>query len=311
MKTAFLFSGQGAQFVGMGCDLYEKYDTFKKIYEEAGEHLKIDLYKICSDEQTLSKTENAQAAIFAMSYAEYRLLGEHNIKPKYMAGFSLGEITSLAASGMLSFVETLDLISIRGKTMQKACNAADGAMFGIIGASDGEVEEVCEAVSKKYGYVTPANYNCPKQIVISGESEAAEKAADILAEKKYKTVKLKVNGAFHSKLMKCGENEFAGFLKSLNLKKPEIDLYSNITGNKFDFGNDIKSFMVDYIPNQMSSPVRFKNEIENISAEGCDMFVEIGPGRTLSGFVKKTIEDAKFSNAQDVESFEKTIEMFK
>jgi len=308
-KTAFLFTGQGAQHVGMGLNLYDEYETFKNIFDEAGEHLKIDLKKICSDDSELKKTSNAQAAIFTISYAIHELLKEKKITPNCMAGFSLGEITSFAASEMLTFKETLDLISVRGNAMQKACEKTPGAMYSIIGAEDELVEEVCDHISKTYGYVIPANYNCPKQIVISGETEAVEKAVAILGEKKAKTIKLNVAGAYHSKLMQYASGELTDFLKSINFKKPKTELYSNLTGKKFDYGENINLYMADYIPKQMSNPVKFKNELENISGD-CDMFVEIGTGRVLSGFVKKTCENAKFANIENVPTLISTIELF-
>jgi [acyl-carrier-protein] S-malonyltransferase len=309
-KTAFLFTGQGAQYAGMGCNLYDKYDIFKNIFEKASEHLKIDLKHICSNESELAKTNNAQAAIFAVSYGIYILLKKQNIEPDFMAGFSLGEITSFAASEMLSFNDTLDLISMRGAAMQKACDYKPGIMYGVIGAEDKLVEEVCDHISKTTGYVIPANYNCPNQIVISGETAAVEKAVSIFNEKKLRTIKLNVAGAYHSRLMQYAQNELIDFLKHLNFNTPKITLYSNLTGKIFDYGNDIKSFMIDYIPKQMSNPVRFKNELENKSKSGCGTYIEIGAGRTLSGFVKKTLENAKFANIQDVQTFESALELF-
>jgi len=317
-NITFLFTGQGAQYAGMGSDLYEKHESFKNVFDEAGEHLKVDLKNICSDENELAKTDNAQKAIFAVSYGIYETLKKHGIVPNRLAGFSLGEMTSFAASGMLGFKDALDLISARGSAMQKACDHTPGAMFGIIGADDAYVEEVCEHISKTAGYVVPANYNCPKQVVISGETEAVEKAAAIFGEKKIRTVKLNVAGAYHSKLMRYAEGELIDFLASIDFGPPKIELYSNLTGERLDCGksekrekrDEVKSFMVDYIPKHMSSPVRFKNEIENISAQGCDMYIELGAGRVLSGFVKKICEDAKITNIQNTQNLESVFELF-
>ena len=316
-KQAFLFTGQGAQFAGMGKDLYDKYNTFKNIFDEAGEHLKINLTDVCSDNLELAKTHNAQAAIFAMSYGIFKLLEEHDITPDCAAGFSLGEITSLAASGILNFKDTLDLIRLRGEVMQDACETFPGLMYSVIGADDKLVEEVCESILlKTKNYVIPANYNCPGQVVISGDAEAVEEAVKIFADKKIRTVKLNVAGAFHSELMKCNSHkqfQFKEFLGTLNYNLPKFDLYSNLIGEKFVFRNEhsslnnIKSFMIDYIPKQMSNPVRFRTELENMSYNGCGLFIEIGAGKVLSGFVKRTCENAKFVNVQDVETFETAI----
>jgi len=312
-KRAFLFTGQGAQYAGMGKSLREKYDTFKNIFDEASEHLKINLPDICENERELSKTHNAQTAIFAVSYGIYKLLEEHNIKPDCIAGFSLGEITSFAVSEILTFRDTLDLIKIRGEVMQAACEHTPGSMYSIIGASDELVEEICEAVSKtkSNGYVIPANYNCPGQIAISGETEAVGEAVKIFADKKIRTVKLNVAGAFHSKLMQYKQDELIEFLGTLNFSQPKIDLYSNVTGKKFGNNindiNNIKAYMTDYIPKQMSNPVRFREELENMSSDGCGLFIEIGAGKALSGFVKRTCGNARFLNIQDSDTFEEAI----
>ena len=312
---AFLFTGQGAQYADMGKDLRGKYSLFKETFGEASEHLKIDLASICSDSEELSKTHNAQAAIFTTSYGIYRLFAEKNIKPVCMAGFSLGEITSFAASEILNFGDALDLIKIRGKVMSEACEYKPGSMYSVIGAPDELVEEVCESVSKKTnGYVIPANYNCPGQVVISGEADAAEKAAGIFSEKKIRTVRLNVAGAFHSGMMRHGQEELTDFLRSINFSPPETTLYSNVTGERFSFGDfktkdEIKSFMTDYIPRQMSNPVKFRAELENISKSenSCDLFIEAGAGKVLSGFVKRTLGGAKSLSVQDTDSFEAAV----
>jgi len=313
-KTAFLFTGQGAQFVGMGKDLYKKYSAFKDIFDEAGEHLKINLSEICGDITELSKTQNAQSAIFVVSYGIYKLLRENNIKPDCAAGFSLGEITALAASGMLSFTNALDLIKIRGEAMRLACEHTPGAMYSIIGADNAEIEKICAEVSVSHGYVIPANYNCPGQIVISGELNAVEAAVKIFSELKHRTVKLNVMGAFHTKLMRHRQDMLDDFLRTLDFNPPEFDLYSNLSGKKFtiDGGHhEWRTYMIDHIPEQMSNPVRFCEELENLEDDGCDTFIEIGAGKVLSGFVKRTCKnkDAGIINAQDVETLEKTIEV--
>jgi len=310
-KTAFLFTGQGAQYSGMGTDLYEKYNTFKKIFDEAGEHLKVNLIDICGNIQELSKTNNAQSAIFTVSYGIYKLLAdEYNIKPDFAAGFSLGEITSLAVSEILSFKDALDLIKVRGEVMQAACEYKQGLMYSIIGAPDEAVEEVCaDITSGGGGYVIPANYNCPGQVVISGEAEAVETAVKIFSEKKIRTIKLSVAGAFHSKLMQYKQDTLTEFLGTLNFNAPKINLYSNLTGEKFNFGDNIKSFMTDYIPKQMSNPVKFKNELENLESDGCSIFIEIGAGKVLSGLVKRTCKEAHIANVQDAETLKSALEL--
>ncbi|MCL2159250.1 MAG: ACP S-malonyltransferase [Oscillospiraceae bacterium] len=310
-KIAFLFTGQGSQFVNMGQNLYEKYEPFKNIFDIASKKLNINLIDICKDEKELKKTNNAQAAIFAMSYAIFKLLKNENIKPNAMAGFSLGEITALAASEIINFEDALELISIRGETMQKACEQNPGAMYSIIGAEEKQIEEVCETISQSHGYVTTANYNCPGQTVISGEIETANMAAKMLSEKKFRTIKLDVAGAFHSKLMETDHSKLIEYIKTLNFKKPIYEIYSNMTGKKFEFGENIKSFMIDYIPKHIISPVKFKTELENMNSDGYNTFVEIGAGRVLSGFVKKTCENAMIINICDCATFEAALETLK
>ena len=311
-NTAFLFTGQGAQYAGMGKDLYEQYSLFKEVIDEASEHIKIDLMSVCQDSGELSKTHIAQPAIFAVSYGIYKLLLADNIKPSAIAGFSLGEITSLAASGILTFKDTLDLIAVRGEVMQSACEHTPGAMYSIIGADDETVEDICASVAgKSIGYVIPANYNCPGQVVISGETDAVEAAVKIFAEKSIRAIKLNTAGAFHSKLMQYNQDKLTDFISTINsnFNLPSVELYSNLTGEKFDFNNinnikSFKSFMIDYIPKQMSNPVKFRKELENLESEGYGLFIEIGAGKVLSGLVKRTCKTAQIYNIQDVKTFE-------
>ena len=306
-KTAFLFTGQGAQHAGMGKDLYDSFKTFKNICDEASEHLKLNLMDICTNPAELSKTNNAQTAVFTVSYGIFNLLRENNITPDFLAGFSLGEITSLAVSEMLNFKDTLNLIKMRGKIMDAACEHSPGVMYSIIGAEDEFVETVCENTA---GYVIPANYNCPGQLVISGETEAAETAVKTFAENSVRAIKLNVAGAFHSKLMLYKQDEFKEFLETLNFNPPKFEIYSNITGEKLEIKNDINIFMREYIIKQMSQPVKFKNELENIYKSGGEIFAEIGAGKVLSGFVRRTCKDAKSINIQDSKTLEEALDFF-
>jgi [acyl-carrier-protein] S-malonyltransferase len=304
-KTAFLFTGQGAQYAGMGKDLYEKHAAFKNIIDEAGEYLKTDLINL--DTEELKKTQNAQPAIFALSYGIFELLREQGINPVCAAGFSLGEMTLLAASGLIGFADALGLIKARGEAMRAACEHTPGSMYSIINADDLLVEEVCTEVSEKTGYVIPANYNCPGQVVISGETEAVEAAVKIFSEKKIRTVKLNVAGAFHTKLMLYKQDDLVKYLETIECKATNFDMYSNLTGEAFNFNNIAMSY---YIPRQMSNPVRFRGELENMQKDGVDLFVEIGAGKVLSGFVKRTCENAEFINIGDIATLEAAFDMF-
>jgi len=308
IKTAFLFTGQGAQYAGMGKDLYDNYKIFKDVCDEAGEHLKFNIIDICSDADALTKTQNAQAAIFCISYGIYKLLQK---KPDFVAGFSLGEISSLAVSDILKFEDALSLIKMRGQVMDAACAHTPGAMCSIIGADDSLVEQVCADVTANGGYLIPANYNCPGQLVISGETQAVESAVKIFAEKKIRAIKLNVAGAFHSKLMLYKQDELADFLKTIKFNMPRLEIYSNLTGDKFNIDGDINIFMQDYIIKQMSNPVRFRDELENISNAGGGLFIEIGAGKVLSGFVRRTCPESRFANIQDSQTFEEALEILK
>jgi len=317
-KTAFLFTGQGAQYIGMGKDLYENFSEFRDIFDSASDYLKINLKDICFDGELseLSKTQNLQPAIVTISYGIFKLLEKENIIPSAVAGFSLGEISAFASLGVLSFTDALSLVKIRGEIMEKACEHTKGAMYSVIGLEDEAVKDICE-VAEQYGYVIPANYNCPGQIVISGEVEAAEKAAGIAAEKGARIVKLNVSGAFHSELMKYREakdiDNFVEFLSTLDFrsisKSNGIDFYSNLSGDILDLSEDnLKLFMTDYIPKHMSSPVKFRAELENMANAGIENFVEIGVGKVLSGFVRRTCKTASFQNIEDNKSFMRYIE---
>ncbi|MCL2096029.1 MAG: ACP S-malonyltransferase [Oscillospiraceae bacterium] len=297
--NAFLFTGQGAQFEGMGKDLYNNHKIFKNIADEASEHLKLDIINLSSDE--LAKTENAQPAIFVLSYGIYKILEEYNITPVCAAGFSLGEITALAASGVINLTDSLNLISVRGEVMREACEHTPGLMYSIIGAEDNLVEDICREVSEDLkgsnNFVIPANYNCPGQIVISGDSIAVETAVKIFTEKKIRAIKLNVAGAFHTKIMRYKQDILIDFLKTLEYNEPKFDLYSNLTGEKFNFDNkNLKSFMLNYIPEQMSNPVRFRECLENINKRGIGLFIEIGAGKVLSGFVRRACPAAEIKN---------------
>lgn len=314
-KTVFLFAGQGAQYAGMGTDLYTQNKTFKNIIDESGEYLKTDLLSICEDAEKQKKTQNAQAAIFSVSYGIYKILEENKIIPDCAAGFSMGEITSFAAAGVLNFRDALKLIKIRGEAMDQACEKTPGEMCGIIGAEDKVIEDICEKISKTTGYIIPANYNCPGQVVISGEIKAINEAVSIFNELKIKTIKLNTAGAFHTKIMEYKIYDLINFLNTLKYKKPEFDLYSNLSGDKLNFSNnknedEIKKFFTGYITKQMTNPVKFKQELENMEAEKYINFIEIGPGKTLSGFVKRTCKNAKTINIQNCETLNSTLECF-
>lgn len=306
MKYAVLFTGQGAQSVGMGKELYENCEVVRKTIDAlAGDNIKEAMFGGPPEE--LAKTKILQPALTALSLAVYAELVRRAGAPQSVAGFSLGEMTALAASGMLPAADLLRLVTERGAVMDRASAAVPGAMYSIMGKEDAEVEEVC---AKTEGYVVPVNYNCPGQLVISGEAAAAEAAAKTLAAGGARTVKLNVSGAFHTKLMAEGSGSLYKLTEGLTFNQPEVIIYSNVSGRPLELPEGAAgAYMADYIIKQMSNPVRFRNILENMESCGTGLFIEIGAGKVLSGFVKRTCKAARFISIEDTKSLAAAAEM--
>ena len=295
MSTAYLFPGQGSQFVGMGKDHYDANSDFAKMVEDANEILGIDLKSIMFEgpEEKLKQTEFTQPAIFLHSIALYKTLDE---ALDMVAGHSLGEFSALVACGAVSFEDALKIVRRRGELMQAAGASNPGTMAAIIGMDDDKVELVCKKATEQTGKeVVAANYNCPGQLVISGYVEAVKAAVDIAKEEGARmAMLLPVSGAFHSSLM---EPAFVGLnesLESLEINTPSCPIYSNFTAKPTSDVDEIRSNLLD----QLMNPVRWTQTLQNMIANGASSFVEVGPGKVLQGLVKRTDRKAEISGYQ-------------
>ncbi len=306
MKIGFLFPGQGAQSIGMGKDLYENYQEVRDIYENVHKITGVDIKKITFDgtEQELSKTQNTQIAVLTMSLAILKLLEKKGINAEISAGLSLGEYTALIYSKCISFEDGVELVKKRGEYMQNILPEGDWAMAAILGLEDEKVEEVCKKVVD--GFVVPVNYNTQGQVVISGEKTAVEQAEIIAKEMGAKKVRiLKTSGPFHTKKLIEASNALRKDLEKININKFKTKVVKNINGDIYKDEENIKAILAEH----MISPVKFSKCLETMLKMGIDTFVEIGPGKTLSGFVKriKTEKEIKIYNICDVKSLENTL----
>lgn len=309
MKIAFMFPGQGAQSVGMGKDLYEEYEEVKNIYEIASEISGKDIAKISfnSTIEELSKTENTQLAIATMSLGILKLLEKNNIKPEITVGLSLGEYLALISGGYLSFEDGIKLLKRRGYLMGTKVEPGNYSMAAVIGLDSTKVEEKCKEISEKGMFIVPANYNYSGQTVISGEEEAINLAMDILKENGAKRVlKLQTGGPFHTIKLNEAKELYKEDLKNVKFNKENVraQVIKNIDGTFYNKQDD----MVDILSKHIVSPVRFDKAIKNMQDNNIDTYVEIGPGKTLTGFVKKEDKESNVININSVESLENFIE---
>lgn len=280
---AFVFPGQGAQVVGMGKDFYENSELSKNIFDEAAELLDFDVKKVCFEEnEAINITEYTQAAMLTTSVAMLEVLKEKGLKPDVCAGLSLGEYCALVASGVMDFEDALRAVRQRGILMQEAVPTGIGAMSAIIGLDADVIAGICDKIDE----VSVANYNCPGQIVITGKKEAVEKANEELKEAgARRCVMLNVSGPFHSEMLKTAGEELYKVLENVELKDFEIPYVTNVTAKYVT--NENKNEIKEMLKDQVSSSVLWIQSVENMIEQGVDTFVEIGPGKTLTGFIKK------------------------
>ncbi len=290
---AFVFPGQGAQFVGMGKDLYENNATARELFEKANEILGVRITDLMFEgtDEDLRRTDITQPAVFLHSVVLAKTLGEE-FQPDMTAGHSLGEFSALVAAGALDFEDGLRLVSARAHAMQKACEIKPSTMAAIIGLDDAKVEEILSGIE---GVVVCANFNCPGQIVISGEVEAIDAACAALSEAgARRALKLKVGGAFHSPLMEPARAELAQAIENTTFHTPKCPIYQNVDAKAHTNPEEIKANLIA----QLTAPVRWTASVQNMVADGATEFVELGPGKVLQGLVAKIDRNAAVSGKQ-------------
>lgn len=300
-NIAFIYPGQGAQKAGMGADFYENSASARELYDRSGEALGLDMRALCfTENDKLDLTEYTQAALVTTCLAMTRVVNERGLTPDITAGLSLGEYAAIVAAGGMDELDAVRLVRKRGILMQNTVPAGDGGMCAVMGMTADEIEEKIAGIEK----VTVANYNCPGQIVITGKKEAVETAADGLKEAGAKrTEMLNVSGPFHSPLLLPAGKELAGELESIELRPLRVPYVTNVTEEKITDIGETKGLLA----RQVSSPVRWMQSMEAMIADGVDTFVEIGPGRTLAGFMKKIDRSVKVLNISSWEDVEKVI----
>ena len=290
--NAYIFPGQGAQFSGMGLDLYENSTLAQELFEKANAILGFPITDIMFEgsDEDLKQTKVTQPAIFLHSVILAKTLGD-SFKPNMVAGHSLGEFSALVAAGALTFEDGLKLVSQRAQAMQKACELQPSTMAAVLGLEDAVVEEIC---SKTEGIVVAANYNCPGQLVISGEVEAINKACEALKEAgARRALVLPVGGAFHSPLMEPAREELAAAIENTTFSKPNCPIYQNVTASAITDENEIKANLIS----QLTAPVRWTQSVQQMITDGATHFTEVGPGKVLQGLVKKIHREAETTSA--------------
>ena len=304
-KIAFVFPGQGAQKPGMGKDFYDSFDIAEQIFEDASNWLSLDMKALCFEEnEKLDLTEYTQAALVTTSLAMAHVVREKGLMPDVTAGLSLGEYCAIEMAGGMSLKSAVCTVRERGILMEHAVPAGKGSMAAVLGMKAEDIENTISSVDG----VEIANYNCPGQIVITGKKEGVERAAELLKENGAKRViPLNVSGPFHSSMLKKAGQELEKILENQEVSPLKIPYVTNVTGDFVHEEREIKSLL----SRQISSPVKWQQSVENMILNGVDTFVEIGPGRTLNGFIRKINRDVSVYSIQTVEDMEKVIQAVK
>lgn len=303
-NIAFLFPGQGSQYINMGKELYENIEECKNIFDKGQEILAMPIKELIFEgsNEELTRTKNSQPAILLTSLACQKALELEGISADYTVGLSLGEYGALIYSGVLSFEDGLRLIKKRAEIMDSAVSSEEGTMAAVLKLSEDKVQELINRASK-FGLVEGANYNCPGQVVISGEHEAIKQSVKIAKELKGIAIPLKVSGPFHSSMYEKASHEFYRELEKANINEPIKTVYSNVKGEPYEKEDDIR----ELLRLQIMSPVLFEKSIRDLINKGVDTFIEVGPGKTLSGFVKKIDKEVNVYNVEDIKSLKETV----